>query len=53
MKSKRDAPTATSRTTAVCHKDKPTYFKLAGNVWAVNAAREPWQCRALPKYKQV
>jgi len=42
-------------TTDASNDDKLAYFKLAGDVWAVNATGRgvPGQCQALPKYKQV
>jgi len=43
----------TRPTKVVWNDDKVTYFKLDGDVWAVNSAGVPGQFQALPKYKQV
>jgi len=49
MKGKRGA----GSTTLVSNNEKLAYFKLAGDVWAIDATGVPGQCQALPKYKQV
>jgi len=42
-----------SSASTVWNDDKLGYFKLAGDLWTVNAAGVPGQCQALPKFIQV
>jgi len=50
---KGDNGAASTACKLVWGDNKLTYFKLSGDVWAVNTAGIPGQCQALPKYKQV